>query len=197
VKAPESPMDYQTPVQRVAVGMGNKFGSGETGRRCFHLAGMRVTTISQEETGCGQADCSIMQGTCKLHGPASHYALAFLLDAALPSAGGNSPNSKVLCLRSLRTSRCCWAYTSFQTASRLFRLTQTRISRCLAKAAAARAASLVLSRPPQLRRVPAPALSHSSTSPRLYVQQRCHPLVDGRLTVRCMLRVCNRSLLTL
>ena len=73
------------------MGMGNKFGSGETGRRCFHLAGMRVTTISQEETGCGQADCSIMQGTCKLHGPASHYALAFLLDAALPSAGGNSP----------------------------------------------------------------------------------------------------------
>ena len=62
--------------------------------------------------------------------------------------------SKVLCLRSLRTSRCCWAY-SFQTASRLFRLTQTRISRCLAKAAAARAAPLVLSRPPQLRRVPA------------------------------------------
>ena len=52
---------------------------------------MRVTTISQEETGCGQADCSIMQGTCKLPGPASHYALAFLLDAALPSAGGNSP----------------------------------------------------------------------------------------------------------
>jgi hypothetical protein len=32
-----------------------------------------------------------MQGTCKLHGPASHCALAFLLDAALPSAGGNSP----------------------------------------------------------------------------------------------------------
>ena len=84
--------------------------------------------------------------------------------------------SKVLCLRSLRTSRCCWAYTSFQTASRLFRLTQTRISRCLAKAAAARAAPLVLSRPPQLRRVPAPALSHSSTSPRLYV----HPLLVGR-----------------
>ncbi len=93
----------------VAVGMGNTFGPGETGRRCFHLAGrsnswhrrrpqkgfwapvMRVTTISQEETGCGQADCSIMQGTCKLHGPASHCALAFLLDAALPSAGGNSP----------------------------------------------------------------------------------------------------------
>jgi hypothetical protein len=51
---------------------------------------MRVTTISQEETGCGQADCSIMPCTCKLHGPASHCALAFLLDAALPSAGGNS-----------------------------------------------------------------------------------------------------------
>ena len=84
--------------------------------------------------------------------------------------------SKVLCLRSLRTSRCCWAYTSFQTDSRLFRLTQTRISRCLAKVAAARAAPLVLSRPPQLRRVPAPALSHSSTSPRLYV----HPLLVGR-----------------
>ena len=84
--------------------------------------------------------------------------------------------SKVLCLRSLRTSRCCWAYTSFQTDSRLFRLTQTRISRCLAKLAAARAAPLVLSRPPQLRRVPAPALSHSSTSPRLYV----HPLLVGR-----------------
>ena len=80
--------------------------------------------------------------------------------------------SKVLCLRSLRTSRCCWAYTSFQTASRLFRLTQTRISRCLAKVAAARAAPLVLSRPPQLRRVPVPALSHSSTSPRLYVHAR-------------------------
>ena len=45
----------------------------------------------EEETGCGQADCSIMPGTCKLHGPASHCALAFLLDAALPSAGGNSP----------------------------------------------------------------------------------------------------------
>ena len=60
--------------------------------------------------------------------------------------------------------------------SRLFRLTQTRISRCLAKVAAARAAPLVLSRPPQLRRVPAPALSHSSTSPRLYV----HPLLVGR-----------------
>ena len=66
--------------------------------------------------------------------------------------------SKVLCLKSLRTSRCCWAYTSFQTDSRLFRLTQTRISRCLAKVAAARAAPLVLSRPPQLRRVPAPVV---------------------------------------
>ena len=77
--------------------------------------------------------------------------------------------SKVLCLRSLRTSRCCWAYTSFQTDSRLFRLTQTRISRCLAKVAAARAAPLVLSRPPQLRRVPAPAWSHSSTSPHCFL----------------------------
>jgi len=33
----------------------------------------------QEETGCGQADFSIMPGTCKLHGPASDCALAFLL----------------------------------------------------------------------------------------------------------------------
>jgi len=95
---------------RVAVGMGNTFGPGETGRRCFHLDGrsnfwhhrrpqkgfwapvMRVTTISQEasETGCSQANYSIMPGTCKLHGPASHCALAFLLDATLPSVGGNS-----------------------------------------------------------------------------------------------------------
>ena len=43
-----------------------------------------------EETGCGQADCSIMPGTCKLHDPACHCALAFLLGAALPSAGGNA-----------------------------------------------------------------------------------------------------------
>jgi len=94
---------------RRSSGYGQHVWARETGRRCFHLAGrsnswhhrrpqkgfwapvMRVTTISQEETGCGQADCSIMPGTCKLHGPASHCALAFLLDAALPSAGGNSP----------------------------------------------------------------------------------------------------------
>ena len=94
---------------RRSSGYGQHVWARETGRRCFHPAGrsnswhhrrpqkgfwapvMRVTTISQEETGCGQADCSIMQGTCKLHGPASHCALAFLLDAALPSAGGNSP----------------------------------------------------------------------------------------------------------
>jgi hypothetical protein len=44
----------------------------------------------QEEAGYGQADCSIMPGTCKLHGPASHCALAFLPGAALRSAGGNS-----------------------------------------------------------------------------------------------------------
>ena len=44
----------------------------------------------EEETGCGQADCSIMPGTCKLHDPACHCALAFLLGAALPSAGGNA-----------------------------------------------------------------------------------------------------------
>ena len=89
--------------------MGNTFGPGKqagdvfispggatlgiTGdhKKVFGRLVMRVTTISQEETGCGQADCSIMPGTCKLHGPASHCALAFLLDAALPSAGGNSP----------------------------------------------------------------------------------------------------------
>ena len=89
----------------VAVGMGNTFGPGETGRRCFHLAGrsnswhhrrpqkgfgapvMRVTTISQEETDCGQADCSIMPSTCKLHGPASHCALAFLSDNGDPIYG--------------------------------------------------------------------------------------------------------------
>ena len=91
------------------MGMGNTFGPGKqagdvfippggatlgiTGdhKKVFGRLVMRVTTISQEETGCGQADCSIMPGTCKLHGPASHCALAFLLDAALPSAGGNSP----------------------------------------------------------------------------------------------------------
>jgi hypothetical protein len=37
----------------------------------------------EEAAGYDQADCSIMQGTCKLHGPASHCALAFLPGAAL------------------------------------------------------------------------------------------------------------------
>jgi hypothetical protein len=32
----------------------------------------------------------LMPGACKLHGPASHCALAFLLDDALRSAGGNT-----------------------------------------------------------------------------------------------------------
>ena len=48
----------------------------------------------EEETGCGQADCSIMPGVCKLHGPAAHCALAFLLDDALRSAGGNITYTK-------------------------------------------------------------------------------------------------------
>ena len=48
----------------------------------------------EEETGCGQADCSIMPGACKLHGPAAHCALAFLLDDALRSAGGNITYTK-------------------------------------------------------------------------------------------------------
>ena len=48
----------------------------------------------EEEAGCGQADCSIMPGACKLHGPAAHCALAFLLDDALRSAGGNITYTK-------------------------------------------------------------------------------------------------------
>ena len=33
-----------------------------------------VTAYLEEEAGYGQADCSIMQVTRKLHGPASHWA---------------------------------------------------------------------------------------------------------------------------
>ena len=44
----------------------------------------------EEEAGHGQADCSIMPGTRKLHGPASHWALALLPGAALQFARGTS-----------------------------------------------------------------------------------------------------------
>ena len=89
----------------VAVGMGNMLGPGEIGRRCMLLyrggairglaevqcgkrrgpkCGERAPAMHlhnreqyfEEEAGYCQADCSIMPGTRKLHGPAPHWALA-------------------------------------------------------------------------------------------------------------------------
>ena len=52
---------------------------------CVRNCGAVSQQDLEEETGCGQADCSIMPGTCKLHDPACHCALSFLMGAALPS----------------------------------------------------------------------------------------------------------------
>ena len=95
----------------VAVGMGNTLGSGETGRKCMFISqgvatrgltpGVQCGIRNDHNVVCARMRCnvttisrgrnrlwpsSIMPGACKLHGPAAHCALAFLLDDALRSA---------------------------------------------------------------------------------------------------------------
>jgi hypothetical protein len=58
--------------------------------RCVCACDALSQQYLEEEVGYGQLDCSIMPGTRKLHCPASHRALALLLDDALQSVAGNS-----------------------------------------------------------------------------------------------------------